>query len=69
MGVFAPVTVIPVIPVTVIPVIPVIPVILTCHRNSVTVIPVAEPGLHDAASMGEWAVRDWVRLADAGRIA
>ena len=31
--------------------------------------PVQEPGLHDAASMGEWVVRDWVRLVDAGRLA
>ena len=30
--------------------------------------PVAEPGLHDAANMGEWVVRDWVRLVDARRI-
>ena len=29
---------------------------------------VVEPGLHDAASMGEWVVRDWVRLVDAGRL-
>ena len=29
---------------------------------------VAEPRLHDAASMGEWVVRDWVRLVDAGLI-
>ena len=29
--------------------------------------PVTEPGLHDTASMGEWVVRDWVRLVDAGR--
>ncbi len=27
---------------------------------------VAEPGLHDAASMGEWVVRDWVRLVNEG---
>lgn len=30
--------------------------------------PVVEPGLHDAASMGEWVVRDWVKLVDAGLI-
>ena len=27
-----------------------------------------EPGLHDAASMGDWVVRDWMRLVDAGLI-
>ena len=31
--------------------------------------PVAEPGLHDAASMGEWVVRDWAAHVDAGRFA
>ena len=30
---------------------------------------VAEPGLHDAASMGEWVVRDWLKHVDAGRLA
>ena len=30
--------------------------------------PVAEPGLYDAANMGEWVVRDWVRLVDTRRI-
>ena len=29
---------------------------------------VIEPDLHDGASMGEWVVRDWVRLVDAGRL-
>ena len=29
---------------------------------------VIEPGLHDAASMGEWVVRDWVAHVDAGRL-
>ena len=31
--------------------------------------PVVEPGLHDAASMGEWVVRDWAAHVDAGRLA
>ncbi len=31
--------------------------------------PVVEPGLHDAASMGEWVVRDWIKHVDAGRLA
>ena len=30
---------------------------------------VVEPGLHDAASMGEWVVRDWAAHVDAGRLA
>ena len=30
--------------------------------------PVVEPGLHDAASMGEWVVRDWAAHVDAGLI-
>ena len=29
---------------------------------------VVEPGLHDAASMGEWVVRDWLKHVNAGRI-
>ena len=31
--------------------------------------PVVEPGLHDAASMGEWVVRDWAAHVDVGRLA
>ena len=31
--------------------------------------PVAEPGLHDTASMGEWVVRDWLKHINAGRLA